>query len=354
MNAAFWAGRRVFITGHTGFKGGWLALWLTELGATVSGYALQPPTDPNLFTLTRLDQRLADHRLQDVRDADALACALAANAPEVVFHLAAQPLVRDSYRSPVETYAINVMGTVNLLEAVRHCASVRSVVVVTSDKCYGNQEWVWPYRETDALGGHDPYASSKGCAELVTATYRHSFLAAAGIQVASARAGNVIGGGDWGTDRLIPDFFRALVAGQAVSIRSPQAIRPWQHVLEPLSGYLLLAEHLHRQCDACAEAWNFGPAETDARAVSWIMDYLCAKTPGAFWKQDLAPQPHETAILKVDSTKATNRLGWQRRWGLDAALDRTLAWHHAWRQGQDMQRVSLAQIRDYHAITIEP
>lgn len=345
MNPEFWRGKRVFITGHSGFKGGWLALWLTELGAEVVGYALDPPTNPNFFTLTRLTERLADHHLQDVRDAPALHRTLIAAAPDIVFHLAAQPLVREAYQMPVETFATNVMGTVNLLEAVRHSASVRAVVLVTSDKCYQNQDWLWPYRETDPLGGHDPYASSKACAELVTAAYRHSFLTAAGIAVASVRAGNVIGGGDWAADRLVPDFFRALDAGKTLFIRSPNAIRPWQHVLDPIAGYLQLAEHLYNEAGAnYAEAWNFGPAETDAQSVAWLMDRLGAKCPEACWRCDLAPQPHETAILKVDSTKARMRLGWQPRWDLNTALDRTLAWHQEWRQAADMQQFSLAQI----------
>ncbi|MBK1694621.1 CDP-glucose 4,6-dehydratase [Chromatium weissei] len=351
MNAEFWRDKRVFITGHTGFKGGWLALWLTELGAKVVGYALDPPTNPNFFTLTNLAERLSNHHLQNVCDANALKQALIAAAPDIVFHLAAQPLVRESYRAPVDTFATNVMGTVNLLEAVRHSASVRAVVIVTSDKCYQNQNWVWPYRETDLLGGHDPYATSKACAELVTAAYRHSFLTAAGIAVASVRAGNVIGGGDWAADRLIPDFLRALDAGETVTIRSPNAVRPWQHVLDPIAGYLKLAERLYDTAGAVyAEAWNFGPAEADVRSVAWLMDWLCVKCSEARWRSAVTPQPYETTILKVDSAKARTQLGWQPHWELTEALNRTLAWHWAWRQDIDMQQFSLEQIAAHQTV----
>jgi CDP-glucose 4,6-dehydratase len=346
MNPIFWRGKRVFLTGHTGFKGGWLALWLTELGAEVSGYALDSPTNPNFFTLARLRERLIAHHCADVRDATDLQQALTAAAPDVVFHLAAQPLVRESYRSPVATYATNIMGTINLLEAVRHAATVRAVVVVTSDKCYANQEWVWPYRETDALGGHDPYASSKACAELVTAAYRHSFLAAAGVAVATARAGNVIGGGDWAAERLLPDFLRALDAEMALTIRSPAAIRPWQHVLEPLAGYLALAERLHAG-EETAAAWNFGPAESEARSVRWVLETLAAHCPTARWQCDSAPQPAEAGTLQVDSALARAQLHWKPRWTLEQALTATLEWHRAWRQDADLQQFSLRQITEY-------
>lgn len=349
MNQEFWRGKRVFLTGHTGFKGGWLALWLADLGAEVYGYALTPPTEPNIFTVANLQDRLARSTIADIRDAAALTQAMQAAQPDVVLHLAAQPLVRYSYVAPAETYAVNVIGTVNLLEAVRLTPGVKAIVNVTTDKCYENREWVWPYRENEAMGGFDPYSSSKACSELVTAAYRRSFLEPAGIHLASARAGNVIGGGDWATDRLVPDFLRALDAGQNLTIRSPLATRPWQHVLEPLSGYLILAEKLFTADQGFAEAWNFGPEEADARPVRWIVEYLCSQVPGATWKSDPSPQPHEANTLKLDSSKAKDKLKWRPRWNLQTALSMTLAWHRAWKQGSDMAAFSVRQIHEYEA-----
>jgi CDP-glucose 4,6-dehydratase len=349
MNRAFWRGKRILLTGHTGFKGGWLALWLVDMGAEVHGYALTQPTEPNLFTVARLQERLARSTIADIRDAASLVQAMQAAKPDIVLHLAAQPLVRYSYVAPVETYAVNVMGTVNLLEAVRQTQGIKAVVNVTTDKCYENREWVWPYRENEAMGGFDPYSSSKACSELVTAAYRRSFLESAGIRLASARAGNVIGGGDWAADRLVPDFLRALDAGQALSIRSPLATRPWQHVLEPLSGYLILAEKLFNEGPDFAEAWNFGPEEADTRPVQWIVEYLCSQVPGATWQCDAAPQPHEANTLKLDSSKAKAQLGWRPRWGLHTALSMTLAWHQAWKQNADMAVFSAQQIQEYEA-----
>lgn len=343
----FWPGKRVFLTGHTGFKGGWLSLWLQKLGAEVHGYALAPPTEPNLFSVASVSTGMAGSTIADIRDAGRLAEAMRAARPDIVFHLAAQPLVRYSYAEPGETYATNVMGTVNLLEAVRNTPSVKSIVIVTSDKCYENREWVWPYREDEAMGGYDPYSSSKACAEIVTAAYRRSFLEAAGVGVASARAGNVIGGGDWAADRLLPDFFRALDAGQPLVIRAPNAVRPWQHVLEPLSGYLTLAERLSADRAAFAEAWNFGPADGDARPVGWIVERLTAARQGASWQLDKNPQLHEAGYLKLDSSKARARLGWQPRWNLQAALGKTMEWHQGWRDRRDMKEFTLAQIEAY-------
>jgi CDP-glucose 4,6-dehydratase len=349
LNHSFWRGKRVFLTGHTGFKGGWLALWLSEMGAEVHGYALAPSTDPSFCAVTGVIDRLAVSTIADIRDANALGSALHAAAPEIVFHLAAQPLVRYSYSAPVETYAVNVMGTLNLFEAIRHTDSVKAVVNVTTDKCYENREHSTPYAEAEALGGHDPYSSSKACSELVTSAYRRSFFDGRGVALASARAGNVIGGGDWSADRLIPDFLRAIDSGEILVIRYPRAIRPWQHVMEPLSGYLQLAERLYSDGTVFAEAWNFGPEEADSRPVEWLVDSLCARAPGASWKREEAPQLHEAGTLKLDSSKAKQRLKWHPRWALDQALAQTFDWHLAWRNGADMCEFSLQQIAAYES-----
>ena len=347
MNPDFWRNRSVFLTGHTGFKGGWIALWLSQLGAKVHGYSLAPPTTPNFFTATQLEDRLQSSTIADIKDLSKLAAAMQVAQPSIVIHMAAQPLVRESYNTPVDTFATNVMGTVNVLEAARQAETVQAIVNITTDKCYENQEWLWPYRENDRLGGHDPYSSSKACAEIAAAAYRNSFLAEAGIHHASVRAGNVIGGGDWATDRLIPDFLRAIDAKETLRIRSPNAVRPWQHVLEPLSGYLMLAERLVTDGAAFAEAWNFGPEEFDAKPVSWIVEWLCQKLPHARWELEGAPQPHEAGLLKLDSAKAKTRLGWAPRWSLETALDKTLEWHQAWRNKQSMAEIAIAQIYSY-------
>jgi CDP-glucose 4,6-dehydratase len=348
VTPARWQGRRVFITGHTGFKGSWLTLMLSAFGADVTGYALAPPTTPSLFEALNLEADIR-HVVDDIRDPVRLAAAMAAYAPDTVFHLAAQPLVRQSYVDPVETYATNVMGTVNILEAVRNTPSVRQVVCVTTDKCYENREWLWSYREDEALGGHDPYSSSKACAEHVTSAYRDSFLREHNVHVATARAGNVIGGGDWAENRLVPDFFRAADAGKPVSCRYPAALRPWQHVMEPVTGYVMLAEALMEQGDNVAEAWNFGPSEDDAVEVGWILDRLTALYCGPGWAQHVGQHPHEAGLLKLDSSKARSRLGWKPRWRLERALEETVAWHRAWREGQDMKRATLSQINRFVA-----
>ena len=349
VTRSFWAGKRVFLTGHTGFKGGWLALWLDELGAEVHGYALQPPTQPNLFDATGLAHRIASSTIADIRDGVALTAAMRAARPDVVLHLAAQPLVRQSYLDPVETFATNVMGSVHLLEAVRSLDCVRAVVNVTTDKCYENDGRAEPYREGDPMGGHDPYSSSKGCAELVTAAYRRSFLSGKGVRVASARAGNVIGGGDWAADRLIPDFLRAIDSGRTLEIRSPHATRPWQHVLEPVSGYLMLAQRLCEGGEAFDGAWNFGPPLEDAKPVQWIVQRLCESVPGATWRVIQSPQPHEAHTLSLDSSRARSQLGWRPHWPLAEALARTLAWHQAWKAGHDLHAMCVEQIGAHQA-----
>jgi len=352
MTLDFWRGRRVFITGHTGFKGGWLSLWLQQLGAEVTGYALPPPTDPSLFVLARVGEGMRGS-LADIRDLSSLMAAGREAQPEVVFHLAAQSLVRESYRNPVETYATNVLGTVHLLESVRQTPGVRAVVNVTSDKCYENREWIWGYRENEAMGGRDPYSSSKGCAELVTSAWRHSYFDPGrylehGVALASARAGNVIGGGDWAEDRLIPDLLRSFAAGSPAVIRHPDAVRPWQHVLEPLSGYLQLAQKLVEEGPAYAEAWNFGSDESAARPVRWIAERLARQWGGgAAWLHAAGTHPHEAHLLKLDCTKARTRLNWRSRWPLDEALHRTVDWQRGWLEGADCRELTLRQIREY-------
>lgn len=354
MNPGFWKGKKVLLTGHTGFKGAWLALWLQRLGAVVSGYALAPPSSPSLFELADVGRGM--HSLVgDIRDAAALAEAVANTAPEIVIHMAAQSLVRVSYDTPVDTYAVNVMGTVHLLEAVRRTAGVKAVVVVTTDKCYENREWAWGYRENEAMGGYDPYSSSKGCAELVSAAYRSSYFnpdayGTHGVAVATARAGNVIGGGDWAQDRLVPDILAAFAGGKAVQIRHPNAIRPWQHVMEPLCGYLTLAERLYTQGPAYAEAWNFGPNDADARPVSWVADELAkAWGGGAGWQPVEGVNPHEAHHLKLDISKARSRLGWHPQLPLAQALKLVVAWARGQQGGADARALTLEQIAAYQS-----
>lgn len=344
LNPAFWSGRRVLLTGHTGFKGGWLALWLHMLGADVRGYALPAATTPSLWQAARLAE-LTPGTLADIRDSARMDAAVTAFQPDVVLHLAAQPLVRASYEAPADTYATNVMGTVHLLEAVRRCTSVRAVVVVTSDKCYDNREWLWPYRESDALGGYDPYSSSKACVELLCASWRASFLQDSCIALATARAGNVLGGGDWSPDRLVPDALRAWERGETLTLRHPHATRPWQHVLEPLHGYLLLAQSLAEGQEHTASAWNFGPDSEGVASVGDVIAQLSQLWPGtAPWHTEVQPQPHEAGRLALDSSKARLQLNWRPRWTLAQALARTTDWHNAWRSGADMQAFTRAQI----------
>jgi len=326
-------GRRVFLTGHTGFKGAWLALWLTEMGAEVTGFALAPPTTPSLFELAGVERRLARHVIGDVRDRDALVEAMKTARPDIAIHLAAQPLVRLSYEQPIETFETNVMGSADFFEAVRASDTVRVALNITSDKCYENREWEYAYRENDAMGGFDPYSASKGCAELVTAAYRSSFLGAgSGVRVASARAGNVIGGGDWAVDRIVPDCIRALTAGEPIVVRNPDAVRPWQHVLEPLSGYLLLAQRLwQHDGPAFAEGWNFGPLAAGGVPVRELVAGLVSSWGSGSWGiPERVEQPHEANLLRLDCTKAQARLGWQPQWDVATTVARTARWYAAW------------------------
>lgn len=343
----FWQGRRVLVTGHTGFKGGWLALWLHQLGAEVTGFAL-PATDPSFFAQTRLADLLT-HIEGDIRDAAAFEAAIAEVRPELIFHLAAQPLVRASYADPVATWATNVMGTVHLLDAARRIDGIRGIVCVTSDKCYENREWVWPYRETDPMGGHDPYSSSKGAAEIAIASFRRSYFGN-GPLVASVRAGNVIGGGDWAEDRLVPDIVRAMIAGERPQIRNPYAIRPWQHVLDALSGYLLVGQHLLDGDHKAADAWNFGPSDADTQEVGSVADHLLRRWGVDGWDRPAVDHPHEASILKLDCAKARSSIGWAPRLSLDRALGLVADWYQGVAAGSDARALSVAQIRDYEGL----
>lgn len=358
VDKKFWQGKKVFLTGHTGFKGSWLCMWLSILGAKVTGYALQPPTNPSLFELCHIEQLMISV-YGDVRDGGLLKQTMCEAKPDIVIHMAAQPLVGESYKLPAETYAINVMGTVNLFEAVRHCDSVKAVINVTTDKCYENKEWVWGYRENEAMGGYDPYSSSKACSELVTASYRSSFFNPCeyekhGVAVASARAGNVIGGGDWAKDRLIPDCIQALSHKKEIIIRNPEAIRPWQHVLEPLSGYLLLAQRLYEGGITFAEPWNFGPNDADARSVEWIVQQMCILWGNnASYLVNDGVLVHEANYLKLDCSKAKMRLGWQPYWDLSISLRKIHEWYIAHQAGDSLDKVCREQIEEYTNICCE-
>ncbi|MCJ8294565.1 MAG: CDP-glucose 4,6-dehydratase [Oceanospirillaceae bacterium] len=350
IETSFWKGKRVFLTGHTGFKGSWLSLWLCELGAIVKGYALAPNTTPSLYEEARVAEKI-DSELGDIRNFQQLQASMIGFNPDILIHMAAQPLVRLSYREPIETYEINVMGTVKVLEAARACPNIKSIVSVTTDKCYENREWEWGYRENEPMGGHDPYSNSKGCAELVTSAYRSSFLAEKGVGLASARAGNVIGGGDWADDRLIPDILHAFEQDRPVIIRNPKSTRPWQHVLEPLSGYLVLAQELYKAPQEYAEGWNFGPKDEDVKPVAWILDKMVENWHGsAHWELDNTAHPHEAGYLKLDISKARSRLNWQPNWNLAETLERITNWHQAWLNQEEMQYLCLKEINEYSRV----
>jgi CDP-glucose 4,6-dehydratase len=353
VNPDFWKGKRVFITGHTGFKGSWLSLWLQQMGAEVKGFSLEPSTTPSLFEVAKV----ADHmqsEIGDIRDLTKLSQSIVSFNPDILLHLAAQPLVRYSYREPVETYSTNVMGTVNVLEASRQANNLKTIVIITTDKCYENREWEWGYRENEPMGGYDPYSNSKGCAELVVSAYRRSFFNSNDTAaVASARAGNVVGGGDWAEDRLIPDILRAFEKQQPVIIRNPLSIRPWQHVLEPLSGYLVLAQHLWQEGQTFAEGWNFGPKDDDCRPVQWILDRMVHFWgEGAHYEIDKSQQPHEANFLKLDCSKAATRLKWHPQWRLEYTLEKIITWHSAWLQEKNMKNCCLEEIKDYMQVTL--
>jgi len=349
VNPQFWKGKRVFVTGHTGFKGSWLSLWLQLMGAEVKGFSLTPPTQPALFEVAKVGDNMQTE-IGDIRNLQQLSQSIRAFNPDVLLHLAAQPLVRLSYKEPVETYSTNVMGTVNVLEAARYTPNLKSVVIITTDKCYENHEWEWGYRENEPMGGHDPYSNSKGCAELVVSAYQRSFFHTPDTAaVASARAGNVIGGGDWAEDRLIPDILRAFEKQQSVIIRNPLSTRPWQHVLEPLSGYLVLAQRLWQDGKAFAEGWNFGPKDDDCQPVQWILDKMVHFWgDGAHYEIDKSEQPHEANFLKLDCSKAAMHLKWHPKWRLEQTLEQIVHWHRAWLERADMQVKCLQEIEKYN------
>ena len=348
VNRDFWNGKRVVLTGHTGFKGSWLSLWLQQMGAIVKGYALEPNTSPNLFELAEVANHM-ESEIGDITNLSQIKDSMHTFNPDILIHMAAQPLVRLSYEEPVLTYATNVMGTVNVLEAARTCENLKAIVSVTTDKCYENKEWAWGYRENEPMGGHDPYSSSKGCAELITSAYRNSFFNSENsAAIASARAGNVIGGGDWADDRLIPDILKSFEKKIPVIVRNPMATRPWQHVLEPLSGYLVLAEHLYAEGKSYAEAWNFGPKDEDCKPVSWILDRMVANWHDqATWELAKNDNPHEAGYLKLDCSKAASKLNWQPKWNLDFTLGKIINWHQHFLNGSNIQDECLNEIAEY-------
>jgi CDP-glucose 4,6-dehydratase len=349
VSPEFWRKRRVYLTGHTGFKGSWLSIWLVKMGATVKGYSLAPVTSPSLYSVANVED-VVDSEIGDIRNFEKLSKSIKAFNPDIIIHMAAQTLVRYSYQNPLETYETNVMGTANVLEAARQVSNIKAIVSVTTDKCYENREWEWGYRENEPMGGHDPYSSSKGCAELVTSAYRRSYFSSEeSASLASARAGNVIGGGDWANDRLIPDILKAFEKSESVIVRNPLSTRPWQHVLEPLSGYLVLAQKLFIEGDRYAEGWNFGPKDEDCKSVNWILDKMVAKWgDGASWKLDKNNNPHEASFLKLDISKANSRLKWMPKWDLEFSLKSIIEWHKAYISGCDMNEYCINEINRYN------
>lgn len=348
VSISFWKNKKIFLTGHTGFKGSWMSLWLNSMGAVVKGYSLEPNTTPNLYTEASINENL-ESQIGDIRDLEHISKSMVDFNPDILIHMAAQPLVRLSYQEPVDTYTTNVIGTVNVLEAARKCEKLKAIVSVTTDKCYENQEWDWGYRENEPMGGHDPYSSSKGCAELVISAYRRSFFNSVNsASLASARAGNVIGGGDWSDDRLIPDILKAFENTEPVVIRNPLSTRPWQHVLEPLSGYLVLAQELFLNGDEFAEGWNFGPKDEGCKPVDWILDEMVAQWgESASWELDKNSNPHEAGFLKLDCSKAANRLKWQPKWELRETLKMIVDWHQLYIDGSDIKKQCLREINNY-------
>lgn len=347
IDAGFWNGKRVLITGHTGFKGSWLSIWLQSMGSVLRGAALKPATAPSMFEIANVEKGI-ESCILDIREFSKVRECIADFQPEIIFHMAAQPLVRLSYNQPIDTYATNVMGTVHVLEAARSVDCVKAIVNVTTDKCYENREWVWGYREDEPMGGHDPYSASKACSELVTSSYRKSFFDLTRSGLATARAGNVIGGGDWSKDRLIPDLITNLQNNQSTQIRNPRATRPWQHVLEPLSGYMMLAEQLYNKPKHFSEAWNFGPEDADVKQVDWIANKICALWGNdAQWETDQELHVHEANWLKLDITKAKYQLGWQPKWTINEALEHTVEWYSEFMFGSNMSEFTEKQIKLY-------
>lgn len=352
VNRSFWEGKKVFLTGHTGFKGSWISIWLSDMGAKVTGYSDKITTSPSIFELGRVEDGLEKSIYGDIADLDKVKSAMIEANPEIIIHMAAQPLVRQSYKDPIHTYMTNVMGTANVMEAAKMCDSVSVILNITTDKVYENKEWYWGYREQDHLGGYDPYSSSKACSELVTASYRDSFFREKGISVATARAGNVIGGGDWSEDRLVPDLLKSLQNNEVIKIRNPKAIRPWQHVLEPLSGYLTLCQRLYEDGDKYATAWNFGPRDTDTKSVEYIVNHLLSK-----WKNEHpgyevknSNEPHEANLLKLDCSKSLTELKWESKWNLDIALDMTIEWFDDYTDRKNMRNTCIEQINQFEKL----